>query len=205
MIDAFPTDEEFIIARHVHRLLPERAGVKEGLIMTDNPGNLRQMVEQSGACPPIRVAVADAAHGVVLETLRDAHERGLVVPLLVGDPAAIAAACEEVGWKRCGEWIVPAADDPAAAAKAVELVRMGEADTVMKGNIHTDTFMRALLDKERGLRVPRRRVGPALRPWRRRRSCITARRGCRLERTRRNRVFIARRNPSTPAVRCRDE
>jgi len=126
--------------------------------MTDNPGNLQQMVEQSGAFPAIRVAVADAAQGVVLETLRDAHERGFVAPLLVGDPAAIAAACEEVGWNRASEWIVPAADDPAAAAKAVELVRKGEADAVMKGNIHTDTFMRALLDKERGLRIPGRRV-----------------------------------------------
>jgi phosphotransacetylase len=56
------------------------------------------------------------------------------------------------------DWIVPAQTDAAIAAKAVELVRTGEADVVMKGHIHTDTLMHALLDKTRGLRVPGRRV-----------------------------------------------
>jgi phosphotransacetylase len=56
------------------------------------------------------------------------------------------------------EWIVPAESYAHAAAQAVELVRRGAADVVMKGPVHTDTLMHALLDAERGLRVPGLRV-----------------------------------------------
>jgi phosphotransacetylase len=55
-------------------------------------------------------------------------------------------------------WIVPAETDAAMAAEAVALERTGGADVVMKGHIHTDALMHALLDKDHGLRVPGRRV-----------------------------------------------
>ena len=102
--------------------------------------------------------MADAAQGVVIETLREAHTLGFVEPRLIGEPGAIAALCEDIGWQPAEDWIIPASSDPAAAAKAVALVRAGEADAIMKGHIHTDALMYALLDKERGLRVPGRRV-----------------------------------------------
>jgi phosphotransacetylase len=70
----------------------------------------------------------------------------------------VAAACKSLGWTVSKDWIVPAQTDAAMATKAVELVRMGQADVVMKGHIHTDTLMHALLDKDHGLRVPGRRV-----------------------------------------------
>lgn len=120
--------------------------------------NLQQLVDQAQALEPIRVAVADAAQKVVIETLRDAHALGFVEPRLIGEPGAIAALCEDIGWSPAEDWIIPASSDPAAAAKAVALVRAGEADAIMKGHIHTDALMHALLDKERGLRVPGRRV-----------------------------------------------
>jgi phosphotransacetylase len=120
--------------------------------------DLHHLIDQAKALEPVRVAVADAAQKVVIETLRDAHALGFVEPRLVGEPEAIAAICEDLGWRPADHWIVSANTDSEAAAKAVELVRRGEADTVMKGLIHTDAFMRALLDKDRGLRVPGQRV-----------------------------------------------
>ena len=120
--------------------------------------NLQHLVDQAGRFEPTRVAVADAAQSVLIETLREAHTLGFVEPRLVGEPDAIATACRSVGWDVTKDWIVPAQPDAAMAAKAVELVRMGEADVVMKGHVHTDTLMHALLDKDRGLRVPGRRV-----------------------------------------------
>jgi phosphotransacetylase len=63
-----------------------------------------------------------------------------------------------MGWNISKDWIVPASTDATTAAKAVELVRVGEADVVMKGHIHTDALMHALLDKDHGLRVPGRRI-----------------------------------------------
>lgn len=120
--------------------------------------SLRSIVKQAVALPPIRVAVAEAAQAVVIETLREAHALGLVEPRLVGEPDAIAAICDEIGWMAARDWIVPASTDAAAAATAVELAQLGEVDAIMKGHIHTDTLMRALLDRERGLRTPARRV-----------------------------------------------
>jgi phosphotransacetylase len=119
---------------------------------------LQHLVDQARTFEPTRVAVADAAQGVVIETLREAHKLGFVEPRLVGDPEAIAGLCRSIGWNVPKQWIVPASTDAAMAAKAVELVRTGEADVVMKGHIHTDALMHALLDKDRGLRVPGRRV-----------------------------------------------
>lgn len=119
---------------------------------------LQHLVDQARTLEPIRVAVADAAQGAVVETLREAHALGFVEPRLVGDPEAIEQACEEIGWNVSNDWMVPAETDAAMAAKAVELVRTEAADVVMKGHIHTDALMHALLDKDRGLRAPGRRV-----------------------------------------------
>ena len=126
--------------------------------MTSQSRNLQELVYQARALGPMRVAVADAAQGVVIETLREAHALGFVEPRLVGDPESISALCQDQGWTIADHWIVPADNDATAAARAVELVHSGEADAVMKGSIHTDTFMHALLDRNHGLRVPGRRV-----------------------------------------------
>lgn len=122
------------------------------------PRTLQDLIDLATAAGPLRVAVADAAQAVVIEALREAHEIGLAEPLLVGVTEAIEDACRQVGWVPKREWIVPAATDSAAALKATELVRTGAADAVMKGNLHTDTLMRALLDQDQGLRAPGRRV-----------------------------------------------
>jgi phosphotransacetylase len=119
---------------------------------------LKDLVDQARELEPIRVAVVDAAQGLVIETLREAHALGLVEPCLIGIPEAIERTCKDLDWQVHKDWIIPAPSDSAAAAKAVELAREGEAEAVMKGNIHTDSLMRALLSKEGGLRLSGRRV-----------------------------------------------
>lgn len=126
--------------------------------MSAHFGTLKDLIDQARKLGPIRVAVVDAAQGLVIETLREAHGLGIVKPRLIGVPEAIENACRDLGWPAGEGWIVPAPNDPAAAAKAVDLVRDGEADAIMKGNIHTDVLMHALLKKESGLRLPERRV-----------------------------------------------
>jgi phosphate acetyltransferase len=119
---------------------------------------LKDLIDRAQEFGPIRVAVVDAAQGLVIETLREATALGIVMPRLIGNSKAIEDICRDLDWPTCDAWMVPAPNDPAAAAKAVELVRDGAVDAVMKGNIHTDILMHALLDKERGLRLPGRRV-----------------------------------------------
>ncbi len=126
--------------------------------MTRPPRSLQQLVDQAKTFGPIRVAVADAAQDLVIETMREAQGLGLIEPRLVGEPDAIRRVAAEAGWQLLDDWIVPAESDNDAAARAVALVREGRADAVMKGHLHTDVLMHSLLDKERGLRVPGRRV-----------------------------------------------
>ncbi|MET4805022.1 bifunctional enoyl-CoA hydratase/phosphate acetyltransferase [Limibacillus sp. MBR-115] len=126
--------------------------------MADNLHNLNELIEQARAFEPIRVAVVDAAQGLVIETLRDAQSMGIVEPLMIGDPEAIQGLCKDANWDVANLEIIPSQTDAASALLAIELVHDGKADAVMKGNIHTDTLMHALLDAERGLRVPGQRV-----------------------------------------------
>ncbi|HWB49696.1 MAG TPA: bifunctional enoyl-CoA hydratase/phosphate acetyltransferase [Stellaceae bacterium] len=126
--------------------------------MTDAPRSLQQLVNKAKALGAVRVAIAAGAQDLIIETVREAQGLGLIEPKLVGDPDAIRRFAAEEHWEVRQEWIVPAASDADAAAQAVAQVRDGQADVVMKGHLHTDLLMHALLDKEHGLRLPGRRV-----------------------------------------------
>lgn len=125
--------------------------------MFQNPKKLQALIDQAQALAPVRVAVACAAQPVVLETLRDAMLLGLIAPRLVGDPDTILNLGRDLDWQIDPEWVVPAATDTEAASLAVRMVRRGDADVLMKGNLHTDVLMRAVLDKDFGLRSAGRR------------------------------------------------
>jgi len=120
--------------------------------------SLDGLIARARAAGPVRVAVADAAQEVVLATMRRAMEAGLAVPHLVGSRAEIAPLAAAAGLALDDVCLHDSGPDAEAAARAVRLVRDGKADVVMKGNLHTDTFMRALLDGKSGLRLPDRRV-----------------------------------------------
>lgn len=121
-------------------------------------GTLIELVVHACNLGPIRVVVVDAAQRLVLESLREAHELGIIEPALIGVPDDIQTVARDLDWPIKDNWIVAAKNDAEAAAKAVAMVREGAADAVVKGNIHTDVLLRALLDAKRGLRLPGRRV-----------------------------------------------
>jgi len=121
-------------------------------------GTLMELVVHACNLGPIRVAVVDAAQRLVLESLREAHELGIIEPALIGNPDDIQSAARDLDWPIKDGWIIPAKNDTAAARKAVAMAVDGTTDAVVKGNIHTDVLLRALLDTEHGLRLPGRRV-----------------------------------------------
>jgi phosphotransacetylase len=127
-------------------------------VMVALPRSLGHLVDKARALGPIRVVVADAVQGLVIETPREAHRLGLIEPRLVGVPKAVRGVAREAYWDLAEEWLVPVTSEGATAAKAIALIHDGEADVVMKGHLHTDALMHALLDGEHGLRVPGRRV-----------------------------------------------
>jgi phosphate acetyltransferase len=86
----------------------------------------------------------------------EAAKRGLIVPLLVGPEAKIRAVADAEGVDLDAWRIEPTEHSHAAAARAVELARAGEVESLMKGSLHTDELMGAVVSSATGLRTARR-------------------------------------------------
>lgn len=114
------------------------------------------LLERVAPLPPIEVAVVAPEEPNSLGGALLARRHTLITPILVGDPARIAAAAAELGESLAGIEIVAAADHAAAADRAVDLAVGGRARALMKGHLHTDTLLRAALRRENGLRAGRR-------------------------------------------------
>ncbi|MEN6640827.1 MAG: bifunctional enoyl-CoA hydratase/phosphate acetyltransferase [Armatimonadia bacterium] len=112
-----------------------------------------QVLEHTKEHPVRTLAVAVAEQASVLESVRDALAADIARPLLFGKAREIEAQAAEVGLDLSQADVVDQPNDLAAAAQAVLAVREGRADILMKGQIHTDDFLRALLNKEQGLRT----------------------------------------------------
>ena len=108
------------------------------------------------AAPPVTTAVANAGAPLPMESARLASEAGFIVPLLVGDPKAIQENAERIGWNIGDLRIVEAPDEVEAGRIAAALCGSGDAGAIMKGQIHTDAFVLAMLNRDAGLRTGRR-------------------------------------------------
>ena len=104
--------------------------------------------------PRKRLAVAWANDAHTLEGVNAAVEAGLVEAILVGDEPTMRRVCQELALPPECFRFIHAGSDSEAAAKAVGLIRSGEADLLMKGLLSTDAYMRAILNKEQGLLEP---------------------------------------------------
>jgi phosphotransacetylase len=116
---------------------------------------LHELIEIAQENEPTRVAVAGAAHKLVLQSVQRAVEQGLIIPLLVGRENEIREEAEAIGWEVDRQLIVPTSTNLAAAEVAVDLVRRGEAQILMKGYLHTDEVLHAVLRHDTGLRTDR--------------------------------------------------
>ncbi|MGH9388091.1 MAG: bifunctional enoyl-CoA hydratase/phosphate acetyltransferase, partial [Vicinamibacteria bacterium] len=86
----------------------------------------------------------------------EAAEKGLIEPILVGPASKIAETAKAAKIDLGGTRIEDVAHSHAAASRAVELVRKGEAELLMKGSLHTDELMGAIVARDTGLRTARR-------------------------------------------------
>ncbi len=102
------------------------------------------------------MSVAGADNPVALESARQAAEAGLIDPVLVGDRDTILAIAKDIGWDLSGIRVEHAADERDAARRAVAIAKAGEAAALMKGHVHTDALMAAVVNREDGLRTGRR-------------------------------------------------
>lgn len=114
------------------------------------------LTKRAAGLSPLPMAVAGAGHPLVMDSARRATEGGFVEPVLVGDADGINEIARQIGWDISGIRLVPADGERQAAEIAASLARGGEVAALMKGHVHTDTLMRAILTRNAGLRTDRR-------------------------------------------------
>ena len=115
-----------------------------------------KLLEFCEELPATPTAVAHPCDQSSLQGAVDAARLGLITPILVGPRARIEATAKQHAIDIAGMVIVDAPYSEASAAKAVELVREGKAEALMKGSLHTDELMSAVVKRETGLRTARR-------------------------------------------------
>ena len=116
----------------------------------------RQLLEMARRAPPLATAVAHPCDASSIAGAVDAARLGLLEPILVGPAGRIREAARNAGVEISPYTIVDVPHSHAAAAMAVQLVREGRAAALMKGSLHTDELMGAVVDREKGLRTARR-------------------------------------------------
>lgn len=116
----------------------------------------QRLIDFCKTLPPTPTAVAHPCDQSSLEGAVNAAKMGLIQPILVGPRERIEAVAREFDIDIGGLTIVDAPFSHASAAKAVELVREGKAEALMKGSLHTDELMGAVVQRDTGLRTARR-------------------------------------------------
>jgi phosphate acetyltransferase len=115
-----------------------------------------RLLDYCKTLPPTPTAVAHPCDESSLRGAVDAARMGLIAPILVGPRARIEAVAREHEIDIAGLPIVDAQHSHDSADKAVALVRKGRAEALMKGSLHTDELMGAVVQRDTGLRTGRR-------------------------------------------------
>jgi phosphate acetyltransferase len=114
------------------------------------------LVDTARTLQAVTTAVAHPCDDSSLSGAVDAARLGLILPILVGPRTRIEAVAQACGLDISDYPIIDAPHSHAAAALAVEQVRCGKAEALMKGSLHTDELMAEVVRKDTGLRTERR-------------------------------------------------
>ena len=126
------------------------------MTQTTGTGKYESILARCKSLAPVPTAVAHPCEATALSGAIEAFKLGLIVPLLVGPADKIAEVAKSAGIDLGKVEIIDVPHSHASGAKAVELVRLGRAEILMKGSLHTDELMGAVVSREGGLRIGRR-------------------------------------------------
>jgi len=115
-----------------------------------------RLVAAARTVRPVTTVVAHPCDETSLRGAIEAAEAGMITPTLIGPESRIRALAEQFKLDIGPYTVVDAPHSHAAAAKAVEIIRAGQAEVLMKGSLHSDELLRAVTAKEGGLRTDRR-------------------------------------------------
>jgi phosphate acetyltransferase len=127
--------------------------------LVDHPADFHvfhQFLERCKALPPITTSVCWPCSDVALRGALEAADAGIILPTLVGPEDRLRALAKRIGVDILGYPIVDAATEEEAAQMSVAMCRDGRAQAMMKGSLHTDELMRAVIARDTGLRTSRR-------------------------------------------------
>jgi phosphotransacetylase/acyl dehydratase len=153
-------DNALILAGEAEVLGPtekfDREGVEIPGLVVQRHRHFEALLERARplAALPTAVVCPDDANSLGGALL--AASESIITPILIGSEAAIRKAANAMGADLTGIEVIDVEGDAAAAERACTLVHEGRAAAVMKGHLHTDDLLRAMLDKVNGLRVGRR-------------------------------------------------
>jgi phosphotransacetylase len=119
-------------------------------------GKYEQLLARCKSLEPIPTAVAHPCELTALAGAMEAAELGLIKPILVGPIKKIEAVAKSAKIDLTNVNVVESIHSHDSAAKAVALIREGKAELLMKGSLHTDELMSAIVSREGGLRTSRR-------------------------------------------------
>lgn len=114
------------------------------------------LIERTAGMAAVPCAVAHPCDASAMEGIADAMRHGIIAPILVGPARKIEAAAAAAGLDLAGIEVIDAPHSHAAAKRAVALVHENRAELLMKGSLHTDELMSAVVAREDGLRTERR-------------------------------------------------
>jgi phosphate acetyltransferase len=115
-----------------------------------------RLLHEAQQLPPVTTAVVHPCDQVSLEGVVEAARLGLIEPILVAPPARLREVAKKAGLDISAFPLIASEHSHDSAAKAVELVHEGKAEALMKGSLHTDELMGAVVARDTGIRTARR-------------------------------------------------
>ena len=148
-------DGEAEVVAPAEKVRRERVAMPE-VHLQERGAHRQRLLEQAQARSPIPVAVVNPVDQVSLIGAVDAAQAKLITPVLIGPADAIEDAAQLAGIDIAGLKLVTADDAEAAAASAVDMALAGSVEALMKGALHTDVLMHAVVAGTHNLRTERR-------------------------------------------------
>lgn len=123
------------------------------MLSIENPVCPAPLLAQAQALPTMTTAVVNAGTDLAMDSAMQAQQAGIIYPILVGDVEKITELAKAMDWQLNADQLVAADGEQESAEAAVALVHEQRAQMLMKGHVHSDTLLRAVLNKEKGLRT----------------------------------------------------
>jgi len=124
--------------------------------MTSGTGKYERLLQGCSGFGPVPTVVVHPCEETALAGAMEAGQKGLITPILVGPAAKIELVAKRAGINLASTRVVDTPHSHGSAAKAVAMVREGRAELVMKGSLHTDELLGAVVARDTGLRTGRR-------------------------------------------------